>query len=115
MNQAEISEVIEELQNTCGITLDEEQAQKLLDQYRVIHKDHPELVDVAELTDESNRTYAFGFPKGSDETQIQNFAESVVDRLDNARTLLFTGDIEGDLVIGEIDPIDAVGLGRGDE
>lgn len=115
MKQADIAEVIEELERTVGITLSEEKAEKLLDQYRIIHKEHPELVDVAELVDEPNRTYAFGFPNGSDEKQIQNFAESVIDRLDEARTLLFTGDIDGDLVIGEIDPIEAVGLGRGEE
>lgn len=60
-------------------------------------------ISVHELKDEPDRTYVFGFPADAPAKQVEAVSAAIQDRLEEANVLLFAGNIEGDMALGELD------------
>lgn len=68
-------------------------------------------ISIHELEDRADKTYVFGFPPDAHKKQVEEVSSAISDRLEKANVLLFAGDIEGDMAIGELDANDVKHVG----
>lgn len=106
MNDAH--ELTDELAVTLGIFIDEDDAEALLDQYVIKHRDGNQIRKVAELDDTEDKVYVFTFPNDAHPESVKGIAQSLHDKFDNASILFASGDIDASFSIAEVDTDDLV-------
>lgn len=71
-------------------------------------------VEIHELEDDPDRCYVFGFPEDANAAHVEGLAKALDNRLEEAEVLLFSGDVESDMVIAEVDPDEVERIAAGE-